>query len=616
MFVVVTLAIVLLALVFLYNAGKVTGEKMQLQNAADATAYSVSLIEARDLNFAAYTNRAMVANEVAIGQLVGLVSFAHHWKSIGPYLRAYDFSVFQRLTLSPPLPPVTTALITPFTNAVFDAPGTAMVNFTSTVARLGSQRLQRINQGYGYAQQVYHWASVAYAGATIDDMIERNAPGAKLSDFGWLALIAHTATYGQLPGMRGTFIKTYRSADPAAPPPTPGAPTASENAKGMERLAATVRASRDEFTKERGWDLEINIPPLLPFDEEFDVSFKISLGVLEITFFLHIELAFGLSADRFGASELRFTGTEAAGKRFGWSAADTTGVSVDFKVFFKSGVDVEVCLPGVGCVPFKPTPGVSIDVDISGGRANVIATIDPPGIDIPLVPNIPAPTSIPFSSGSAQAGSAVNGNFQNNASLVATMLDAPDSYGRAPTNLPAWSTGLPPVMVPSPSDFAAPPAVPVVSLTMPTIRHKLNTTEDTYAGLPQYLDTVDQDDPWGFQAPFLIVGVVKEMNKVTATGPRPSGRFELEDKAADEELGAIAKSEVYFKRPTDFDLFERADGQEEFGSAFNPYWSARLVDTSHAERVVSLWLQQDQAFGTVAGTLSLDEWNPLDWVTP
>jgi hypothetical protein len=49
---------------------------MELQNAADGVAYSVAIPEARDLNFMAYTNRAMVANEVAIGQAVGLAFLA------------------------------------------------------------------------------------------------------------------------------------------------------------------------------------------------------------------------------------------------------------------------------------------------------------------------------------------------------------------------------------------------------------------------------------------------------------------------------------------------------------------------------------------------------------
>jgi len=87
-FVIVFLGITILSLVFLYKAGKLTSEKMELQNAADGVAYSVAILEARDLNFMAYTNRAMVANEVAIGQAVGLASWPRHWESIGYYENA------------------------------------------------------------------------------------------------------------------------------------------------------------------------------------------------------------------------------------------------------------------------------------------------------------------------------------------------------------------------------------------------------------------------------------------------------------------------------------------------------------------------------------------------
>ena len=95
-FVVLFLPVVVLSLVFLYKAGRITSEKMELQNAADAAAFSVAVVEARDLNYMAYTNRAMVANEVAIGQLVGLASWARHWRSFSDYIRAYN-----RLVLAP-----------------------------------------------------------------------------------------------------------------------------------------------------------------------------------------------------------------------------------------------------------------------------------------------------------------------------------------------------------------------------------------------------------------------------------------------------------------------------------------------------------------------------------
>lgn len=60
-------ASVMLFLVF--NSGRAVNEKINLVNAADAAAYSGAQIAARQLNFMAYTNRAMIANEVAIGHV-------------------------------------------------------------------------------------------------------------------------------------------------------------------------------------------------------------------------------------------------------------------------------------------------------------------------------------------------------------------------------------------------------------------------------------------------------------------------------------------------------------------------------------------------------------------
>lgn len=59
----------------MYNVGQATAERAQLQDAADAAAWSGGLWVARQLNFMAYTNRAMVANHVAAGHLVSYVSW-------------------------------------------------------------------------------------------------------------------------------------------------------------------------------------------------------------------------------------------------------------------------------------------------------------------------------------------------------------------------------------------------------------------------------------------------------------------------------------------------------------------------------------------------------------
>ncbi|MEO8308953.1 MAG: pilus assembly protein TadG-related protein [Pseudomonadota bacterium] len=64
------------AFILVFNVGQTVNDKMKLVNAADAAAYSAALWEARSLNYQAYLNRAIVANEVAIGQLVSLRSWS------------------------------------------------------------------------------------------------------------------------------------------------------------------------------------------------------------------------------------------------------------------------------------------------------------------------------------------------------------------------------------------------------------------------------------------------------------------------------------------------------------------------------------------------------------
>lgn len=56
-------------LFFVFNSGRAVNQKINLVNAADAAAYSGGQIAARQLNFMAYTNRAMIANEVSVGHM-------------------------------------------------------------------------------------------------------------------------------------------------------------------------------------------------------------------------------------------------------------------------------------------------------------------------------------------------------------------------------------------------------------------------------------------------------------------------------------------------------------------------------------------------------------------
>jgi hypothetical protein len=64
-----------MTILYSYNTSKLNIESTKLQHTADNAAYSVATIAARDFNFKAYTNRASVANQVAIAQMVGLSSW-------------------------------------------------------------------------------------------------------------------------------------------------------------------------------------------------------------------------------------------------------------------------------------------------------------------------------------------------------------------------------------------------------------------------------------------------------------------------------------------------------------------------------------------------------------
>lgn len=68
----------LVALFFMFNTGQLTAEKAKLVNTADAVAYSAAVMHARALNFDAYTNRALMANEITLAQLVSLDSWLEY----------------------------------------------------------------------------------------------------------------------------------------------------------------------------------------------------------------------------------------------------------------------------------------------------------------------------------------------------------------------------------------------------------------------------------------------------------------------------------------------------------------------------------------------------------
>lgn len=72
------LVVAAVMLVVMFNTTQKVTDKTVATNAADAAAYSGGVWAARQLNFMAYTNRAMIANHVGVGHMVAYVSWIRY----------------------------------------------------------------------------------------------------------------------------------------------------------------------------------------------------------------------------------------------------------------------------------------------------------------------------------------------------------------------------------------------------------------------------------------------------------------------------------------------------------------------------------------------------------
>src|SRR5438067_10697205 len=78
--------VLMLCVLSTVNLGRAVYDKVQLQTAADAAAYSQAAVEARVLNFTAYTNRAMVVHYAALMAATAYLTYLHFewpfWKAL------------------------------------------------------------------------------------------------------------------------------------------------------------------------------------------------------------------------------------------------------------------------------------------------------------------------------------------------------------------------------------------------------------------------------------------------------------------------------------------------------------------------------------------------------
>lgn len=157
----ITASIILLVMVSMYTMGQQSLAKIKLQNTADAAAYSAVLAEARDYNFSAYTTRAVIANQVAVAQVVGLTSWA----------RGVDKSYNGPASW---LPKTLASLGGPVAKVTWKAPATVMEKGSSALKSgmnsagpVAAKALELLIQVLSKAQMFYHYGTALTVAQTI-----------------------------------------------------------------------------------------------------------------------------------------------------------------------------------------------------------------------------------------------------------------------------------------------------------------------------------------------------------------------------------------------------------------------------------------------------------------
>lgn len=207
-----------IVLVAVFNVGQVAWNKMRLVNTADAAVYSGAVWQARSLNYMAYTNRSMIANEIALAQVVSLVSWTAYAKTATENIATYTSWIPYVGQITAYIAQVVSYLETIVDNA-------AAIDVITTEGMISLLKA---------SQAVVFSLTAGGTRGLMEDVIRLNDPNARIKQE--IIPLDKPLGYGQ-------FIKLHKSD------------------QERQRLANVVVESRDGFTTRRNWDVNaINTP--------------------------------------------------------------------------------------------------------------------------------------------------------------------------------------------------------------------------------------------------------------------------------------------------------------------------------------------------------------------
>ena len=201
----------------LYNTGQSATDKARVVNAADAASYSGLVWQARALNFQAYTNRAMVANQVSMAQAVTLRS----WATYGAITTQNMELVLGKI---------------PYIGPIFIGAARVMEGVNRVVEPVADVMLgavNAVNVGLRHAQSAMFVSSFAATPEIISAVVESSDPRFTADTaFSVVGVLGNLSQWSGFTRSVGT-----------------------DDVDGMRARAELIRGSQGEFTKERDWKL-------------------------------------------------------------------------------------------------------------------------------------------------------------------------------------------------------------------------------------------------------------------------------------------------------------------------------------------------------------------------
>ncbi|WP_420550779.1 hypothetical protein [Litorivicinus lipolyticus] len=609
--------IVVMGMLLVYNQGSLISKRMQLDNASDAVAYSQAKLAARNMNFAAYTNRSMIANEIAMGQMVSLISWANRYGNVSSIVNA--FPLYQT-PIIPPVP-VTYANVLTAAFSAHQIGGVTVQKLAKPIAKAWPKAASAINTTLGLFQRLFAASTIAAQLETSQAIIQSHQPkdqvGATASndiampDVGWMffllnSMLTHAAnglnvqpivsavnlldlnddTDLAVSAVDGSFNVGAGQGTQLASEFLGGqsgqlnslingnAPSARSQADkdattaAYQRYAAIVNTNRPEFTRDRHW----SVFPVVGRD----LTFKLNFGIAKFEINFKLFIGAGLKAD--GGSAYRVISNTKTSfdqhsdiEKLGWSAVDM--MSLGFSLEVGLGIKWRICLfkcfsGSFGVYP----PKLEIGFPIAAGSHQLVnqgkdAFKTYPQYEIPLTED-------------GQYGGDPDDDVNNGAfSMFHTMSATIGSYagggafGTKSTDVTTTYAG-PPAFLSLGDNFRSTRVSYEYVSALATATDKAGTT-DRSGIIPDDASGPNENTDSG-------------LNKIALyTQSRMGAKDTAADYqkviwGADNAISSLSAAEAYFSNPLQMSV-----SNPEPASLFSPFWDARLKEPSTIAKLIA-----------------------------